>query len=153
MMQSNSDFIPNFAKLAAPLRELTKKNVRFVWNKAHQTAYEVLIARFNQRTLLQYFEMDAQTFLFTDAHKTGLRAMLAQGDSIENAKPMAIASRTTNTSEQKYPQIDLEALAIDFALRRFRHYIVGSPTKIQVITDHQPHCSIFNGKRQGSIRT
>ena len=25
MMQSNSDFIPNFAKLAAPLRELTKK--------------------------------------------------------------------------------------------------------------------------------
>ena len=62
---------------------------------------------------------------------------------------MAIASRTTNTSEQKYPQIDLEALAIDFALRRFRHYIVGSPTKIQVITDHQPLCSIFNGKRQG----
>ena len=25
MMQSNSDFIPNFAKLAAPLRELTEK--------------------------------------------------------------------------------------------------------------------------------
>ena len=55
MMQSNSDFIPNFARLAAPLRELTKKNVRFVWNKAHQTAYEVLIARFKQRTLLQYW--------------------------------------------------------------------------------------------------
>ena len=90
-----------------------------MWNKAHRIAYEVLIARFKQRTLLQYFEMDAQTFLFTDAHKTGLGAMLAQEDSIENAKPMAIASRTTNTSEQKYPQIDLEALAIDFALRRF----------------------------------
>ena len=124
-----------------------------MWNKAHQTAYEVLIARFKQRTLLQYFEMDAQALLFTDAHKTGLGAMLAQGDSFENAKPVAIASRTTNTSEQKYPQIDLEALAIDFALRRFRHYIVGFPTKIQVITDHQPLCSIFNGKRQGSIRT
>jgi hypothetical protein len=51
------------------------------------------------------------------------------------------------------PQIDLEALGIDFALRRFRNYVVGSPTKIQVITDHQPLCSIFNGKRQGSIRT
>ena len=74
-----------------------------MWNKAHQTAYEVLIARFKQRTLLQYFEMNAQTFLFTDAHKTGHGAMLTQGDSIENAKPVAIASRTTNTSEQKYP--------------------------------------------------
>ena len=30
---------------------------------------------------------------------------------------------------------------------------MGSPTKIQVITDHQSLCSIFNGKRQGSIRT
>ena len=153
MMQSNSDFIPNFAQLAAKLRELTKKNVRFVWNTEYQTAYEVLIARFKQNTLLQYFEMSTQTFLFTDAHQTGLGAMLAQGDSIENARPVAIASRTTNAAEQRYPQIDLEALAIDFALRRFRQYIVGSPTKIQVITDHQPLCSIFNGKRQGSIRT
>jgi hypothetical protein len=153
MMQSNSDFIPNFTQLAAKLRELTKKNVRFVWNTEYQTAYEVLIARFKQNTLLQYFEMSTQTFLFTDAHQTGLGAMLAQGDSIENARPVAIASRTTNAAEQRYPQIDLEALAIDFALRRFRQYIVGSPTKIQVITDHQPLCSIFNGKRQGSIRT
>ncbi|CAB4022967.1 Hypothetical predicted protein, partial [Paramuricea clavata] len=153
MMQSNSDFIPNFAQLAAKLRELTKKHARFVWNTEYQTAYEVLIARFKQNTLLQYFEMSTQTFLFTDAHQTGLGAMLAQGDSIENARPVAIASRTTNAAEQRYPQIDLEALAIDFALRRFRQYIVGSPTKIQVITDHQPLCSIFNGKRQGSIRT
>ena len=28
-------------------------------------------------------------------------------------------------------------------------FSTGSPTKIQVITDHQPLCSIFNGKRQG----
>ena len=153
MLQSNSDFIPNFAQLAAKLRELTKKHARFVWNTEYQTAYEVLIARFKQNTLLQYFEMSTQTFLFTDAHQTGLGAMLAQGDSIENARSVAIASRTTNAAEQRYPQIDLEALAIDFALRRFRQYIVGSPTKIQVITDHQPLCSIFNGKRQGSIRT
>jgi hypothetical protein len=88
--------------------------------------------------LLQYFDMGKQTFIFTDAHKTGLGAMLAQGDSVENAGPVAIASRATNDSEQRYPQIDLEALGIDFALRRFRNYVVGSPTKIQVITDHQP---------------
>ena len=106
----------------------------------------------------EYFVAQIQAYYkptenLTDAHQTGPGAMLAQGDSIENARPVAIASRTTNAAEQRYPQIDLEALAIDFALRRFRQYIVGSPTKIQVITDHQPLCSIFNGKRQGSIRT
>jgi hypothetical protein len=153
MMQSNAEFIPNFEKQAAKLRELSKKSTRFAWTGEHQAAYEALIEGFKKSTLLQYFDMGKQTFMFTDAHKTGLGVMLAQGDSVENARPVAIASRATNDSKQRYPQIDLEALGIDFALRRFRNYIVGSPTKIQVITDHQPLCSIFNGKRQGSIRT
>ncbi len=141
------------AKQAAKLRELSKKSTRFVWPGEHQAAYEALIEGFKKSTLLQYFDMGKQTFIFTDAHKTGLGAMLAQGDSVENARPVAIASRATNNSEQRYPQIELEALGIDFALRRFRNYVVGSPTKIQVITDHRPLCSIFSGKRQGSIRT
>ena len=79
--------------------------------------------------------------------------MLARGNSVENARPVAIASRATNESQQRYPQIDLKALAIDFALRRFRNYLVGSPTKMQAITNHQLLSSIFHGKRQGSIRT
>ena len=108
---------------------------------------------FKKSTLLQYFDMSKQTFIFTNAHQTGVGAMLAQGDSVENARPLTIASRTTNSSEKRYPQIDLEALDIGFALRRFRNYIVGSSTKVQVITNHQPLCAIFNGKRQGSIRT
>ena len=32
MMQANADFIPDFAKKAAVLRELTKKSVRFTWD-------------------------------------------------------------------------------------------------------------------------
>ena len=33
IMQSNSDFIPNFSKLAAPLREITKSQSHFKWTK------------------------------------------------------------------------------------------------------------------------
>ncbi len=153
MMQSNADFIPNFSRHAAKLRELTQKNSRFTWTKEHHAAYEALIERFKANTLLKYFDMSKQSFIFTDAHNTGLGAMLAQGPTLESARPIAIASRTTTKAEQRYPQIDLEALGIDFALRRFRNYIVGSPIEIQVITDHKPLCSIFNGNRKGSIRT
>ena len=61
-------------------------------------------------------------------------------------------SRTTNKPETNYPQLDLEAMAIDFGLRRFRKYILGAPEPITVITDHDPLCSIFNkSNRQGSI--
>ena len=33
MMQSNADFIPNFAKKSSKLPELTRKRVRFRWGK------------------------------------------------------------------------------------------------------------------------
>jgi hypothetical protein len=153
MMQSNAEFIPNFSQLSAKLRLLTTKNTRYTWNTEHQATFETLLSKFKKETMLQYFDMAKQTYLLVDAHQTGLGAMIAQGPSINTARPVAIASRTTNNAEKRYPQIDLEALGIDFALRRFRGYIVGSPTAIQVITDHKPLESIFNGKRKGSIRT
>ena len=153
MMQSNSSFIPNFSKHSAILRLLTKSNARFRWTLDHQRAYTELISRFKENALLEYFDMNKQSFIVTDAHETGLGAMLIQGDTLERAKPVAVISRTTTRAEKNYPQIDLEAMAIDYALRRFRNYIVGAPTSIQVITDQKPLCPIFNGKRKGSIRT
>ena len=68
-------------------------------------------------------------------------------------KPVTIASRCTNKTEKNYAQIDLGAMAIDFALRRFRWYLVGSPSDTVIITDHSPLMIIFNVKRSGSIRT
>lgn len=70
--------------------------------------------------------------------------MLAQGESIKDAKPVTFVSRTTNKAERRYPKLDLEAMGVDFGLTRFRHYIVGSPDLITVVTDHKPLCSISN---------
>ena len=78
------------------------------------------------------------TFVFVDGHNTGLGAILAQGESIEESKPVALASRTTSQSERNYPQIDLEATSVDLALRRFSEYLIGSPRPITVVTDHNP---------------
>ena len=44
-------------------------------------------------------------------------------------------------------------MAVDFALRRFRQYLVGAPNPAIIVTDHQPLLSVFNGRRSGSIRT
>ena len=153
MMQSNADFIPNFAKKSAPLRDLTKRQVRFKWTKEHQKNFEELIEAFKKDVLLRYFDMGKPTFVFTDAHITGLGAMLAQGESRTTAKPVAFASRTTSVAEHMYPQLDLEAMGVDFGLRRFRNYLLGSPDVTTVVTDHKPLVGIFNGNRPGSIRT
>ena len=52
--------------------------------------------------LLRYFDMSKPIFIFTDAHITGLGAILAQGDSVDTDKLVAIASQTTNVAEKRY---------------------------------------------------
>ena len=54
--------------------------------------------------------------------------------------------------EARYPQLYLEALAVDYGLRRFRFYLVGGP-QVTVFTDHKPLVSIFRNFRKGSSRT
>ena len=153
IMQSNADFIPNFAQKSAPLRHLTKGKVKFNWQDQHQQCFEELRHAFKKDSPLRYFNMGKITFIFTDAHVSGLGAMPCQSDSIDIVKPVAFVSRTANSAESRYPQLDLEAASVDFALRRFRNYVVGSPYQIMVVTDHKPLVQIFNNNRPGSIRT
>ena len=55
-------------------------------------------------------------------------------------------------AEKKHPLLDLEAIAIDLALRRFRIYLAGEPD-ITIITDHKQFCAIFSGKKPWPILT
>ena len=153
MMQSNSDFIPQFAKKSAVLRELTKGSVHFKWEQKHQHCFDNLISEFKKDVSLRYFEINKRTFVLTDVHKSGFGAILAQGEDLQSARAVAVASRTTSIPEKNYPQIDLEAAAVDYGLYRYRNYLVGSPEVTMVVTDHKPLVSIFNGRRKGSIRT
>ena len=153
MMQSNAEFIPNFSQRTAKLRKLIKKKAHFKWNVGHEKAFRSILQAFKKEALLRYFDMNKPIFIFVDAHITGLGAVLAQGPSIEKAKPVAFASRGTNKAESNYPQLDLEAMSLDFSMRRFRNYIVGAPHQVTLITDHKPLVPVFNGKRHGSIRT
>ena len=89
--------------------------------------------------------MSKPIYIFSDAHVTGLGAMLGQGDDNGSIKPVAFASRTTNKAERNYLQKDLEAMGLDFGLRRFRKYLVGAPDTMKLITDHKPLLPVFNG--------
>ena len=107
MMQSNTEFIPEFSKKASKLRELTKINVRFKWLEEHDRCFNKLLEAFKADALLQYFDINKQTYIFTDAHMTGLGAMLAQGDIIGEARPIAFASRTTSDAEKHHKVLDV----------------------------------------------
>ena len=79
--------------------------------------------------------------------------MVAQGSDKDNVKPVISASRRTSKADQTYVQLDLEAMAVDFALRRFCLFLVGAPNDTTIVTDHHPLLCVFNWKRNGLIRT
>ena len=55
----------------------------------HQNSFHKLLQEFKKETLLTYF-INKQTFIFMDAHKTGLSAILAQGENVNNAKQLQL---------------------------------------------------------------
>ena len=74
--------------------------------------------------------------LAVDASPYGLGAVIMHELPNGDWRPIAYASRTLNEHEKRYGQIDKEALAIMFGLKRFHLYLYGRHFTIQ--TDHKP---------------
>ena len=150
MLQSNKNFIPSLAIKTKNIRGLLKKESRFRWTEKCQGEFDAIKEEFSSDILLRHFNPGLKTEIQVDAHQSGLSALLVQEDKVVKVV-VAVASRATTQVEARYPQIDVESLAVDFGLRRFRFYVAGGP-RVAVITDHKPLCSIFKNLRVGSIR-
>ena len=61
-------------------------------------------------------------------------------------RPVAFASRTLSSVEKGYAQIEREALAIIFGIRRFHKFLIGQ--RFTLVTDHKPFVKIL-GPKQG----
>ena len=132
-------FVKNFAQLAAPLNQLTRKGVIFQWNNNCQKAFETLKQALITPPILQYpdFSETNQFILRTDASAYAVGAVLSNS----NDKPVAYASRTLNKAEINYCTIEKELLAICWGVTKFRPYLYGK--KFQILTDHKPLVYLF----------
>ena len=77
MMQSDSDFIPYFLKSVALVRTHLNNKECFNRTKFYQNVFQKLLQEFRKETLLTYFDINKQTFIFTHTHKTGISPILA----------------------------------------------------------------------------
>ena len=127
MVGFNSQFIDNLATISGPLRNLTKKGVNFSWGKAEQAAFKAITNAISETTMLSYFDTQKETALFTDASPIGVNATLVQMDESGCYKPVNIASRALNETEQNYHQLEREALAMHFGCDRFKMFLQGIP--------------------------
>ena len=129
-------FTPHLSKLAAPLRDLCKKDTIFSWEKGHQEAFENLKQELLSPKVLQYFDKDKPITIQVDASQKGLGAALLQDHGA-----IEYTSKTLSDTESRYSNIEREMHAVLFGLERFHYYAFGHPVTVE--SDHKPLESIF----------
>ena len=111
-------FIENFARIAAPLTTLTRKNAKFIWSDKCEVSFNELKRKLTSTPVLTVPNGNEGLTVYTDAYREGLGAVLMQ-----DGKVIAYASRQLKTHEANYAAHDLELLAVVFALKLWRHHL------------------------------
>jgi len=126
---------------------VTKKGVTFVWTQECTVAFTTLKNHLLQAPVLTYpkFTPNASEFVLqTDASAVGLGAVLEQEGHV-----VAYASRSLTAPERQYSVIQKECLAVVYALKQFRHYLLGR--HFQILTDHAPLQWLSAQKMEGML--
>lgn len=128
-------FIRNFSDVCKPLSSLLKKKVPWSWGPAQMKAFERLKILLVSSPILRQADTSIPFIIRTDASSYAIGACLLQGETSTEG-PIEYASRLLTPAEINYGTTEKEALALVWAVTKFRGYIEGSTTIVQ--TDHQP---------------
>ena len=101
MAQYVSRFIPGYAKITAPLRNLTKQGVEWKWTENEQTALDNLKETLTGDKVMTYFDPGKKMEIVVDASPVGLGGILMQ-----EGKVVSYASRTFSEVEARYSQTE-----------------------------------------------
>jgi transposase InsO family protein len=118
------------------LRELLPKEVEYVWQSKHASAFEETKRLVSNLPTLTTYDSELELELSVDASNLGLGAMLTQ-----NGKPLGFGSRTLTETEQRYSAIEKEMLAVCFGCEKFYVYLYGQNFKVK--SDHKPLQSLW----------
>ena len=136
-------FIPNLATLLQPLNELLQADAKLVWSRKCDQAFQE--AKRKIASVLTHYDPARPIKLAVDASPYGVGAVISHNMPNGTERPIAFASRTLHKSEKNYAQIEKEALAIVYGVKKFHQYLYGR--KFTLVTDHQPLTSIFGSKK------
>lgn len=142
-------FIKDFAKVAKPLTTLLRgvkseeSNKKINLDSKQVKCFNDMKRILTSGDILVYPDFTKPFLLTCDASDFAIGAVLSQGEFGKD-KPIHFASRTLNTTEERYSASEKELLAIVWGLKNFRNYLYGH--KVLIYTDHQPITYDLNSK-------
>lgn len=142
-------YIPNYAALMRPITRLLKKAETFIWETEQEDAFTLVKEVLTNPPILSYPDRDQTQILTTDGCSTGIGAILSQSPDGSNKQEtvIAYASKALKDSERNLSTTEIEAYAIIWAVKYFRHYLAGKNRKFILYTDHSALAFILNNEK------
>ena len=136
MLNYYGKFIPNLATLLHPLNGLLRSGVKWQWSAQCRQAFEKAKEALQASSVLVHYDTDLPLVLAADASSYGVGAVISHRLPSGEEKPIAFASRTLTRSEENYAQLEKEALALVFGVKKFHQFLYGR--QFTLLTDHKP---------------
>jgi hypothetical protein len=137
-------FIQGFSVRAKAIFQLLKKNIKWEWKDEQNTAFEDMKKQLTTAPVLAFPDLTIPFILTTDASYQGLGAMLSQIGKDNEERAISYSSSTLKPTQENYSVTQLEALAVIWAIEKYKHYLWGK--KFTIRTDHSALTSIFRKK-------
>ena len=141
-----SKFLPNLSMKLSPLYLLLNKKQKWEWSTVQEQAFQIAKEALKGDSLLVHYDTEKPLVLACDASQYGIGAVLSHIMEDQQERPIAYISRTLTSAEKNYSQLEKEALAIIFAVRKFHTYLYGRYFVIE--SDHKPLSFLF-GETKG----
>ena len=136
---------PNLATILHPLNSLLQKGKPWNWTKGCEQAFLKAKSDIVSLRVLVHYDPSLPLKLAADASAYGVGSVISHVMPNGDERPIAFSSRTLQASEKNYAQIEKEALALIFGIRKFHLYLYGR--KFTLITDHKPFLAILGPKK------
>ena len=120
-----------------PLTRLTRKDAPWNFSEDCQHSFNVLKHAFTTAPILTHFILDTPIIVETDASDYAVAGILSITCTDGEIHPVVYYSWTLTAPELNYNTHNKELLAIFEAFQNWHHYLEGSASPIDVVTDHK----------------
>ena len=124
-------FVTNYAQVAAPLNDLLKKNIVWLWTTEAERSFQQLKRQLLSAPVLIVPDSTKPYFLHSDASEVAIGATLSQLDDKGHMRLVTCRSRKLLPAERNYPVHEKEMLALIDPLKHWRHYLLGAQIKFR----------------------
>jgi len=125
-------FIKNFARIAAPLHVLVRKEQKWKWEKEQEKVFEKLKVGFTTEPVLAILDIDRKMRVKADASDYATGGVLSTKYEDGKWRLVAFISKSLNTTERNYKIHDKEILVVIRCLEAWRHYLEGAKLEFEI---------------------